>query len=199
MTTENPFDGRAHGDHVFRTRPERNFFIGRLSPSQQKKWLRDHPERWQTREDALRDLQALAGTDVEAEPAEPCSTTSANEVRPPVSAETRISPKWNRRCRRHHHRRSAAAAPTRRPAPVEMRRARGFGDVFGDPSRRDKEHHRASRKCRREKTTQSEARQLVWRGLCCDCPAIDRCEASLGFTGGKLASGVSSGVVVGGR
>jgi Rap1a immunity proteins len=32
-----------------------------------------------------------------------------------------------------------------------MRRAR----VFGDPSRRDKEHHRASRKCRRESTAQS--------------------------------------------
>ena len=27
-----------------------------------------------------------------------------------------------------------------------------FGDVFGAPSRRDKEHHRASRKCRREST-----------------------------------------------
>jgi hypothetical protein len=34
--------------------------------------------------------------------------------------------------------------------PVEMRRAR----AFGDPSRRDKEHHRASRKCRRESTVQ---------------------------------------------
>jgi len=81
MTTENPFDGREHGGRVFRTRPERNFFIGRLSPSQQKEWLRDHPERWQTREDALRDLQARVGVDVEAGPAEPHSTTSANEVR----------------------------------------------------------------------------------------------------------------------
>ena len=59
------------------------------------------------------------------------------------------------RCRRHHHRhhrRSAAAAPTRRRVrvslPVEMRRAR----TFGAASRRDKEHHRASRKCRREST-----------------------------------------------
>ena len=100
MTTENLFDGRAHGDLVFRTRPERNFFIGRLSPSQQKEWLRDHPERWQTREDALRDLQARAGTDVDAEPAEPCSTTSANEVQPsgesdgplPVPAEDKRLP-----------------------------------------------------------------------------------------------------------
>jgi hypothetical protein len=35
-----------------------------------------------------------------------------------------------------------------------MRRARVFGDVFGDPSPRDKEHHRASRKCRSESTVQ---------------------------------------------
>ena len=52
-----------------------------LSPSQQKEWLRDHRDRYQTLEDALRDLQARAGTDVEAEPAEPRSTKSANEVR----------------------------------------------------------------------------------------------------------------------
>jgi hypothetical protein len=82
MTTENPFDGREHDGRVFRIRHERNFFIGRLSPSQQKKWLLDYPERWQTREDALRDLQARAGTDVETEPPEVRSTTSANEVRP---------------------------------------------------------------------------------------------------------------------
>jgi hypothetical protein len=85
MTTENPFDGREHGGLVFLTNPERCFYIG-LSPSQRMEWLQDHPERWQTREDALRDLQARAGTDVEAEPAEPCSTASANEVRP--SGET---------------------------------------------------------------------------------------------------------------
>ena len=66
MTTQNPFDGREHGGLVFLTNPERCFYIG-LSPSQQKQWLRDHPERWQTREDALRDLQARAGTDVEAD------------------------------------------------------------------------------------------------------------------------------------
>ena len=29
---------------------------------------------------------------------------------------------------------------------------RPIGDVFGAPSRRDKEHHRASRKCRSEST-----------------------------------------------
>ena len=56
---------------------------------QQKKWLPDHPELWQTVEDALRDLQARAGTDVEAEPAEPRSTKSANEVR--TSGEFRRS------------------------------------------------------------------------------------------------------------
>jgi hypothetical protein len=42
--------------------------------------------------------------------------------------------------------RPAAAAPPRRPEQVEMRRAR----VFGDHPPRDKEHHRASRKCRRD-------------------------------------------------
>jgi hypothetical protein len=83
MTTENPFDGREHGGRVFRTGPERNFFIGRLSPSQQKKWLQDHPDRWQTREDALRDLQARSRLDVGAEPR---STTSGNEIR--TSGET---------------------------------------------------------------------------------------------------------------
>ena len=80
MTTENPFDGREYDGRVFSTRHERNFFIGRLSRSQQKEWLRDHPDRWQTREDFLRDLQAHAGVDVEAEPPEARSTKSANEV-----------------------------------------------------------------------------------------------------------------------
>lgn len=80
MITENPFDDRAYGDLVFRTRPERNFFIGRLSPSQRRKWLQDYPERWQTRENALRDLQAHSRIDVEAEPPEAGSTTSCNDV-----------------------------------------------------------------------------------------------------------------------
>jgi len=68
MTTDDsdPFKGRVHGNLVFPDFHDRLFFIGRLSASQQKEWLRDHPDRWQTREDALRDLQARAGTDVTA-------------------------------------------------------------------------------------------------------------------------------------
>ncbi len=83
MTTDNsdPFKGRRHGDIVFHDFHDRLFFIGQLSPSQQKEWLRDHPDRHQTVAEALRDLQARAGTNVEAEPAEPRSTKSANEVR----------------------------------------------------------------------------------------------------------------------
>ncbi len=80
MTTENPFDGREYDGRVFRNRHERNFFIGRLSPREKKEWLRDHPDRWQTREEFLRDLQARARTDVAAEPTEPRSTPSATEV-----------------------------------------------------------------------------------------------------------------------
>jgi predicted DNA-binding transcriptional regulator AlpA len=80
MTTENPFDGREHDGRVFRDRRERNFFIGRLSPREKKEWLRDHPDRWQTREEFLRDLQARARTDVAAEPTEPRSTPLASEV-----------------------------------------------------------------------------------------------------------------------
>ena len=80
MTTENPFDGREHDGRVFRDRHERNFFIGRLSPRQKEEWLRDHPDRWQTREGFLRDLQARARTDVAAEPTERPSTPSESEV-----------------------------------------------------------------------------------------------------------------------
>ena len=81
-----PFNpGRVHGNLVFLTNPERCSYIG-LYPWQQKKWLRDHPDRWQTREDALRDLQARARINVEAEPAEARATKSANEVR--TSAES---------------------------------------------------------------------------------------------------------------
>jgi predicted DNA-binding transcriptional regulator AlpA len=80
MTTENPFDGREYDGRVFRHRHERNFFIGRLSPRQKEEWLRDHPDRWQTREEFLRDLQARTGTDIEAEPPEARSTTSTTEV-----------------------------------------------------------------------------------------------------------------------
>ena len=78
--TENLFDGREYDGRVFRNRQERNFFIGRLSPREKKEWLRDHPDRWQTREEFLRDLQARTGTDVAAEPTEPGSTTSTTEV-----------------------------------------------------------------------------------------------------------------------
>lgn len=80
LTTENPFDGREYDGRVFRDRHERNFFIGRLSPRQKEEWLRDHPDRWQTREEFLRDLRARARTDVAAEPTEPRSTPSATEV-----------------------------------------------------------------------------------------------------------------------
>jgi hypothetical protein len=86
MTTENPFDGREHDGRVFRDRHERNLFIGRLSPRQKEEWLRDHPDRWQTREEFLRDLQARARTDVAAEPTEPPSTPSASEV--PIGGES---------------------------------------------------------------------------------------------------------------
>jgi predicted DNA-binding transcriptional regulator AlpA len=85
-TTENPFDGREHDGRVFRDRRERNFFIGRLSPRQKEEWLRDHPDRWQTREEFLRDLQARARTDVAAEPTEPPSTPLASEV--PTGSES---------------------------------------------------------------------------------------------------------------
>jgi predicted DNA-binding transcriptional regulator AlpA len=84
MTTEDPFDGREYDGRVFNTRHERLFFIGRLSPSQRKEWLRDHPNRWQTREEFLRDRQARDGTGLHAKPAEPNSTISATEV--PASA-----------------------------------------------------------------------------------------------------------------
>ncbi len=82
MTTDDydSFEGRRHGNIVFRTTQIRAYYIG-LWAWQQKKWLPDNPELWQTVEDALRDLQARAGTDVEAEPAELRSTKSANEVR----------------------------------------------------------------------------------------------------------------------
>src|ERR1019366_9571634 len=52
--------------------------------------------------------------------------------------------------------RPAAPAPPRRPEQVELRRA-GF---FGDHPPRDKEHHLASRKCRRESTPQSDEPDL---------------------------------------
>jgi hypothetical protein len=90
---EDPFNGREHAGHVFNTPHERLFFIGRLSPSQQKEWLRDHPDRWQTREDFFRERHARAGTDVEAKPADACSTKSTNEATEgPSPAEDEPSP-----------------------------------------------------------------------------------------------------------
>ena len=78
--TENLFDGREYDGRVFRNRQEKNFFLGRLSPREKKEWLWNHPDRWQTREEFLRDLQARTGTDVAAQPTEPGSTTSTTEV-----------------------------------------------------------------------------------------------------------------------
>ncbi len=80
MTTEDPFDGREYDGRVFHTRQERLFFIGKLSPRQRKEWLQNHPDRWQTREDFLRDRQARTGNNVQAKPTEPSSTASATAV-----------------------------------------------------------------------------------------------------------------------
>jgi hypothetical protein len=89
MTIENsdPFAGREYAGLIFLTRRDRCIYIG-LSEPQKKKWRPDHPELWKTREDALRDLQTGAGADVEAEPAEPCSTKSENEARTTCETET---------------------------------------------------------------------------------------------------------------
>src|ERR1700733_10791473 len=78
---EDPFEGREFAGYVFRDRRDRNFFVGRMSLREREKWLRDYPDRWQTREDFFRGRQARAKTDVEAKAAGACSTTSANAVR----------------------------------------------------------------------------------------------------------------------
>jgi hypothetical protein len=58
--------------------------------------------------------------------------------------------------------RPAAAAPPRRPEQVELRRAR----VFGDHPPRDKEHHLASRKCRRERARRRLCQcSGIWRSI----------------------------------
>jgi Helix-turn-helix domain len=75
---EDPFEGRESAGYVFRDRHDRNFFIGRMTPAERVKWLRDHPDRWQTREEFFRERQARAGTDVEANAARACSTTPEN-------------------------------------------------------------------------------------------------------------------------
>ena len=81
MTTDNsdPFKGRRHGDTVFDDFRDRLFFIGTIVPVAAER-MAAGPSR-KTIADALRDLQPRAGTNVEAEPAEPRSTKSANEVR----------------------------------------------------------------------------------------------------------------------
>jgi predicted DNA-binding transcriptional regulator AlpA len=85
---EDPFEGREFNGYVFRDRHDRNFFIGRMTRAEQEKWLRDHPDGWQTREEFLRQREARAGTDVDANAAGACSTTtSANTVQPTNASE----------------------------------------------------------------------------------------------------------------
>jgi hypothetical protein len=112
MTTEDPFDGREYDGRVFITRQDRLFFIGRLSPSQRNEWLRDHPDRWLTREDFLRDRQVRAGTNVQAKPTEPNSMISTTEI--PASADSNDqSP-----APVEHRRQPDAAAPDTAPRTI---------------------------------------------------------------------------------
>jgi hypothetical protein len=83
---DNPFEWREYNGIVFRSRQDRNFFIGRLSRSQRNEWLRDYPDRWQTREDFFRERQARAGTNVEANATRARSTTSAASPLPVAQA-----------------------------------------------------------------------------------------------------------------
>ena len=78
MTAEDPdpFNGLAFGDVVFHITTDRVFFIGRMSEPERKKWLQQHPERWTSREDFLRALEARRRT----EPAKTSLTTPAPEV-----------------------------------------------------------------------------------------------------------------------
>jgi hypothetical protein len=84
---EDPFEGREFAGYVFRDRHDRNFFIGRMSPAEREKWLRDHPDGWRTRQEFFRERQARAGTDVEANAAGACSTTPANTVQTTDASE----------------------------------------------------------------------------------------------------------------
>jgi Helix-turn-helix domain len=92
MTTENPspFKGREFRNLVFDTTRNTCIYRG-LYEWQKKKWLQDHPESWKTRENALCDLQAHSGADLEAEPVEPCSISSAEEVRPSGQSDCTFS------------------------------------------------------------------------------------------------------------
>jgi hypothetical protein len=109
MTIENPFDGREYDGRVFRDRHDRNFFIGRLSPRQREEWLRKYPDRWQTREEFLRDRQSRTRTDIEAKPPEVRSPKSINEVRsndePTVRCRMKIRGFLTNRPRTHRRRR----------------------------------------------------------------------------------------------
>ena len=66
--------------------PDRVFFIGRLSASQRDKWLQEHPERWTSCEDALRQLEARGRT----EPARTSLTAPATEVGTSRESEPRL-------------------------------------------------------------------------------------------------------------
>jgi hypothetical protein len=59
-------------------------------PRGRKEWLRDHPDRWQTREEFLRGRQARTGTDIEAEPPEARAPKSINEVRTNSETDGRL-------------------------------------------------------------------------------------------------------------
>jgi len=75
MTTNypNPFEGLTFGDLIFLTTHERNFYIGRLSPSQCEKWRQDHPGVGKIVRMLFANCKLAPG--IEAEPAKASSTT----------------------------------------------------------------------------------------------------------------------------
>src|ERR1019366_6181977 len=98
------------------------------------------------------------------------SSSFAPIARAPSSPRTGISLKWKLGAAGDRTIvRPAAAAPLRRPEQVEqhraaeakIRRARFFG--YHPPT--DKEHHPASRKCRRESTSEYQSTRLSIRGV----------------------------------
>ena len=60
--------------------PRKKLLHRQIVPRQNEEWLRDHPDRWQTREEFVRDLQARARTDVAAEPTDAALDAVGNEV-----------------------------------------------------------------------------------------------------------------------
>jgi len=81
--------------------------------------------------------------------------------------------------------------PQRRPGQVEQHRAaeakmRRAG-VFGHHPLRDKEHHLASRKCRRESTPQTPLNAVVEPGCCRTPPPSSRRAASASISAAPLA------------